>query len=131
MDGTKSASNGPNRPAEESEMGRTPDALPSITLVAPFVRLAVENTQTMLNLQRALADLGRDLFRQQQDAMMAAMLRGFSSNAAQDRVSPQGDLAGVARLGFQAFERMAAALRASNDPSRWTGMRGTSPGQQR
>ena len=96
---------------------------------APFLVWAVETTQTMLGMQRELMDLSRDVIRQQQDAMMAAMLRRGGHAAAAESVPSQDGFAGLARLSLEAFDRMAAVLRASNDPGRRTATRGTEAGR--
>jgi hypothetical protein len=76
---------------------------------------AVENTRLMLDLNRTLLDLARDVLRRQQDAVIAATLGTLGGSAASDRAPADRGLADLTRLSFEAFDRMAEAMRAAND----------------
>jgi hypothetical protein len=94
----------------------------------PFAVWAVEMTQTMLGMQRELMDLSRGMVRQQQDTIIAALLRGVGSgsgSSAAGRAPSQDGFAGLARLSLEAFDRMAAVLSASNDAGRGTTTQGS------
>lgn len=100
----------------------------------PFLLWSVETTRTMIGMQREMMDLTRGVLRQQQDTMMQAMLQGFDEARPADRTAlrnaeVQDGFAGLARLSLAAFDRMATALRASNDPGRWTSAPGAASGQ--
>ena len=127
MNGTPAAS-GQDRPVATPPDGERPDAMAAFA-PAPFLLWAVETTQTMLGMQRDLMDLSRSVIRQQQDAMIAAMLRRGGRAAAAESAPSQDRFAGLARLSFEAFERMAAVLSASNDAGRATATHGTEAGR--
>jgi len=122
------ASSGQDRPAAAPPQSERVDAMATFAQ-APFLVWAVETTQTMLGMQRELMDLSRDVIRQQQDALIAAMLRR-GGRAEEARSAPSQDgFAGLARLSLEAFDRMAAVLRASNDAGRGTATPGTEAGR--
>ncbi len=127
MNGTPVAS-GQDRPAATPPDGERPDAMAAFA-PAPFLLWAVETTQTMLGMQRDLMDLSRSVIRQQQDAMIAAMLRRGGRAAAAEPALSQDGFAGLARLSLEAFERMAAVLSASNDVGRATATHATEAGR--
>lgn len=82
---------------------------------AEWVRLAllsIEANRSMLDFQRTMLDLSREMLRRQQDAAFEAMRSGLRSGTASPWPSP-GEAGGadLMRLGMQAFERMAAAMR--------------------
>ncbi len=105
-----------------------PDAMAAFAQ-APFLVWVVETTQTMLGMQRGLMDLSRSVIRQQQDVMIAAMLRRGGRTGAAESAPSQDGFAGLARLSLEAFDRMAAVLSASNDAGRATATRGTEAGR--
>ena len=97
------------------------DAMPAYAdAMRPFV-WTMRNTQAMIELNQALFEIGRELAQRQQEAMLEATLRMFGA-VPKPGERPGGDaFSGFARLTVEAFDRMAAARRASNDPGRWTG----------
>ncbi len=117
MNGTP-ASTGQDGSAAAAPQDRRPDAMAAYAAALPFAVWAVEITQTMLAMQRELTDLSRGVIRQQQDTMIATLLQGVGSGNGAERAPSQDGFAGLARLSLEAFDRMAAALRASNDAGR-------------
>lgn len=100
----------------------------------PFLLWSVKTTRTMVVMQREMMDLTRGVLRQQQDTMIAAMLQGLGEDRTGDRARPRGGdtqdgFAGLARMSLAAFDRMAAALRASNDARHRTSAQGGTPGR--
>jgi hypothetical protein len=82
---------------------------------------AIESAQVMLELNRRLLDLGLDMLRRQQDAVITAAVQSLGGPTERDRVpAAEAGFAELARMGFEAFERMVATMRAANDPARWT-----------
>jgi hypothetical protein len=83
---------------------------------------AFENTRVLFDLQRTLLDIGLDVMRQQQGALFEAALRGMRSSMEPDRTSMEDALQnafmGFARIGFEAFERMATVMSAAEDAAR-------------
>lgn len=123
MNGTP-ASTGQDGSAATAPQDRRPDALEAYAAALPFTAWAVEIMQTMLAMQRELTDLSRGVIRQQQDTMIATLLQGVGSGNGAERAPSQDGFAGLARLSLEAFDRMAAALRASNDAGRATTAQG-------
>jgi hypothetical protein len=103
------------RTAEASPAAGAPDAVFGYAEMARAMLWAVETTRVMLELNRTLLDLGQDMFRRQQDAAIEAMLRALGGSAAPDRTPAESGFADLARLSLEAFDRMAAAMRAAND----------------
>lgn len=76
---------------------------------------ATEGARVMLELHRTLLDLSRDILRRQQDAAIEATLRALGGSAMPDRAPVEAGFPDLARLGVEAFDRMAMAMRAAND----------------
>lgn len=119
MNGTPT-STGQDRPAAAASEDRSSSAMAAYAQAQPFVLWAVEIAQTMLGMQRELMDLSRAVIRQQQDTMIASLLQDIGRGSTAVRVSSQDGFAGWARSSLEAFDRMAAALNASNDALRAT-----------
>lgn len=122
------ASSGPDWPVAAAPGDRPLAAMAPYAHTLPFLLWAVEGVQTTLGMQRDMMDLARGVFRQQQDAMIAAMLRGLDENKAEDRSLAEGGFAGLAQWSLAAFDRMAAAVSAANDPGRRAAMQGSAAG---
>lgn len=76
---------------------------------------AIEGTRVMLEFNRTLLDLGRDVLRRQQDAAIETTLRAFRGSTEPDRAPAEAGFPDLARLSVEAFDRMVAAMRAAND----------------
>ena len=126
------ASSGQDRPAADSRSSGLPDSMAAYAHLRPFIFWAAETAHTMLGMQREMMDLTRGVFRQQQDTMIAAMFKDLAESRPRDiarsqNAQAQDGFAGLARLSLAAFDRMAAALRASNDAMRWTSTQASAP----
>jgi hypothetical protein len=107
---------GAQAPAAETwPAAAIPDAMFGHAEATRSMLWAVENTRLMLELNRTLLDLSRDMLRRQQDAVIAATLGALGGSAAPDRAPADPGFADLARLSFEAFDRMAEAMRAAND----------------
>jgi hypothetical protein len=91
-----------------------PDALFGQAEIARAVLWSVEGTRMMLDLNRTLLDIGRDLLRRQQDAAIASALQALGGSAGPDRAAVPDSVADLIRQSFDAFDRMMAAMRAAN-----------------
>ncbi|MBW8271142.1 hypothetical protein [Caldovatus aquaticus] len=76
---------------------------------------AVEGARAMLDFNRALLDLGRDVVRRQQDAAIEATLQAFRVSTDAGRAPAEAGFPDFAQLGLEAFDRMIEAMRAAND----------------
>ena len=103
-----------DRAAEASPAADMPDAMFGYAGAAHSMLWMIETARAMLELNRTLLDLGRDVFRRQQDAAIAAALRSLGASEAPDRRPAEAGFADLARLGVEAFERITAAMRAAN-----------------
>jgi hypothetical protein len=100
-----------------------PDARSGYAEAARGMLWAVESTQLMLDMNRKLFDLSRDVLRGQQDAVIAATRRALGGSGAPDRMQGDGGLADLARFTFQAYERMASTILNASNPARWAEIR--------
>ena len=82
---------------------------------------ALEGTRMMLEVQRSLLDLGRDLIRRQQDEMIAAALRTLEGKAEPHPEPIEGSFADLTRMGLDTLQRVAAAVAATGPAPRSTG----------
>lgn len=99
-----------------------PDAMMIYADVARAVLWSLEGARAMVELNYTLLSLGGEVVRRQQEAMILAVQRAFQAPSVPDRTAGGDPFTEFARLGFDAFDRMAAAMRAANDPARWSRM---------
>jgi len=97
-----------------------PDAMMAYAEVARAVLWSLEGARAMCELNYTLLGLGGEVVRRQQEAMILAVQRAFQAPSAPDRAAAGDAFTEFARLGFDAFERMTAAMLAANDPARWS-----------
>lgn len=126
------ASSERDRSPAASRSSNLPDSMAAYAHLRPFFVWAVGTARTMIQMQREMADLTRGVFRQQQDTMIAAMLQDRTEKGPGDlapswNAQAQDGFSGLARMSLAAFDRMAAALSASNDAMRWRASLGTEP----
>jgi hypothetical protein len=107
---------------EASPAPGLPDAMMAYADVARAVLWSVEGARAMFELNYTLLSLGGEVARRQQEAMILAVQRAFQAPSVPDHTAGGDAYTEFARLGFEAFERMAAAMRAANDPARWSRM---------